>query len=207
MRYSHSTSKGFTLLETLVSVAIFVLIIGGSATLFKESLSGSAQKMVAIGNVDQARSVIFNFANELRNAAYGVDGSYPLNQATDTQVIIFSNYGTNLASPSRIRYFVSTSTLYKGVTAPTGTAYNLGNEVLTPVEGGVVNPVGTPLFYYYDGSYTGTTSPLVQPVNINSVKFIKMNLVVLTQEVRNGTSTFSVVGGAAIRSLKTNLGS
>jgi prepilin-type N-terminal cleavage/methylation domain-containing protein len=207
MKFSRSIHKGFTLLETLVSLAIFLLIIGGSATLFKESFSGSSQKLVAIGNIDQARATIFNFANELRNASYGVDGSYPINESSDSEVIFFSNYGTSLTSPSRIRYFVATSTLYKGVTPPNGTAYNLGNEVLTAVEGGITNPVGTPLFYYYDGSYTGTTSPLVQPVNINSVKFIKMNLVVLTQDVRNGTSTFSVTGGAAIRSLKTNLGS
>jgi hypothetical protein len=65
---------------------------------------------------------------------------------------------------------------------------------------------GNPLFSYYDGTYNGTGNALSQPVNINVVRFIKINLTVLKDAVQNGTSTFTVTAGASIRNLKTNLG-
>ena len=65
---------------------------------------------------------------------------------------------------------------------------------------------GNPLFSYYDGNYNGSGSPLSQPVNINVIRFVKINLTVLKDVTPNSTNTFTVTAGASIRNLKTNLG-
>ncbi len=102
---------------------------------------------------------------------------------------------------------MSSGALYKGVIDPSGTplSYNTANEVTTKLISDM--SIGAnPLFYYYDGNYNGSGSSIAQPVNINQVKFVKINLSILKQSVQNSTSTFTVSGGAAIRNLKNNLG-
>jgi hypothetical protein len=54
------------------------------------------------------------------------------------------------------------------------------------------------------GVYTGTS--LATPVNVNSIKFVQMNLTALKQDVAGSNATFTVTEGAAVRTLKTNLG-
>jgi prepilin-type N-terminal cleavage/methylation domain-containing protein len=202
-------TNGFTLIETIVAISIFTMIAAGTAALFKEVLSGSSQRRLSMNNVDQARVLEFTFANELRNAVTGNDGSYPLNEAEDTEIIFYSSYRAPSGIANRIRYYYSANTLYKGVVVPTGSplSYNLNSETIYEVQNDVVNTPGVPIFYYYDDNYGGTTTPLSQPVNINQVKFAKLHLFILNQDVRSSTTTFPVSAGATIRALKTNLGS
>ncbi len=202
----NSKHTAFTLIETLVSISIFTILMLGIGVLFKGVYSNSNQQKISIDNTDQARIIIFNFANELRNVTLGNDGSYPLNQAGDSQVILFTSYGATGSNVNRVRYYSSSTKLYKGIVTPSGNplTYNLASEVNTPILNGLSGT--SSIFFYYDGNYSGTSTPLSQPVNLTQVKFIKMNLIVLKQDVTNATGTFSIAAGATLRNLKTNLG-
>ena len=203
----NSKHNGFTLVETMVTIAIFTLLLGGVITLFIAVIKTPAQQLLSADNVDQARKVLASFTNEMRNSLPANDGSYQLTQASDSQIVFYSSYGASGTIVYRIRYYLSGTTLYKGVVVPTGSplVYNLAGEVVTPVQYNVSNG-STPVFYYYDDTYSGVSSPLVQPVNLTQIKFVKINLIILKQNSANNTSTFTIDGGAAIRSLKTNLG-
>ncbi len=190
-----------------MTVFVFTILMAGASALFISIFRTSTQQSLVIDTADQARKVVFNFTNELRSASSGNEGSYPLNLASTSQIIIFSSYGAVGQNIHRIRYFVATSTLYKGVVVPTGNplVYNLGSEKVVAVQKGLANG-SVPVFYYYDGNYGGTSTPLSQPVNINQVKFVKMNLVLLKQDTKNATTTYPISAGGSIRNLKTNLG-
>jgi prepilin-type N-terminal cleavage/methylation domain-containing protein len=198
---------GFTLVETLMTIFIFGIIMLGTTLMLRGFFINNRQQTVALNNIDQARRIANTFMNELRNSSYGVGGAYPVGEASDTQIVFYSTAPLGNGTVSRVRYYISSGILYKGITNPSGNplVYNLGTEtvktLLTSMSLGV-----NPLFYYYDGNYNGSTNPLTQQVNINSVKFVKMNLIVLSQSVQSGTTTFTVSGGAALRNLKTNLG-
>jgi len=200
-------SKGFTLIEVIITMAIFVILIFGVTAMLNDIFVNSNQQLQSMSNIDQARSVLVLLTNEIRNATTGSDGSYPLNQAGDSQIIFFSNYKTNNSVVERIHYYFSGNTLYKGIVLPTGNplSYNLSSESIRVVATGISNG-SSPLFYYYDGNYDGSTSALSQPVNINQVTFVEANLLVLNQITPTDTSTFSVTAGVAIRSAKDNLG-
>lgn len=204
-----SFTAGFTLVEMLTTIVIFTVIMGGAALLFKTIFNTSTQQTLAVNTTDQARKAAFDFTNEMRNGTTGSDGAYPLNQAGDSQIVFYSSYGVTGTTVNRIRYFVNsaTSTLYRGVITPTGNppTYNLASEIVKPIQKGLANK-NTPVFYYFNDSYAGTSSPLVQPVNINQVKFVKINLILLKQDVKNATTTFTVSSGTTVRNLKTNLG-
>lgn len=208
MIFSAKKQNGFTLLETVVTIFIFSLIMGGTTLLMQKVFLSGKQQPLALDTIDQARIVASNFTNELRNAAYGSDGSYPLGQASSSQIIIYSSYGsTNNSQVNKIRYYISGMALLKGTTAPSGSPliYNAASETTIAVITNI-NNVNVPVFYYYAGDYAGTSTPLSQPVNINSVKYIAMNLILPKQDSREATTTFTLTAGGTIRNLKTNLG-
>jgi len=195
-------------METLVTIFIFSIIMAGTTLLLQNILKSGTQQPLALDTIDQARIAVFNFTNELRNATSGNDGSYPLSLTGDSQIILFSTYGSATSTiVNRIRYYVSGTTLYKGVVVPSGSplSYNILSEKTTTVVTNLSN-ASTPVFYYYDGSYTGTAAPLAQPINVTNVKFVAMNLILPTQDVRGATTTFKITSGGTIRNLKTNLG-
>lgn len=199
-------NKGFTIIELMVVIAVASILMILVSNVLVSVLFGSNQQFLAMTNVDQAVSVSTKFTNDLRNATNGVDGSSPLYIADANQIIFYSNSGGAINS-NRIRYYLSGTTLYRGVIVPTGSplTYNLASEVVRSVQTDVVNGVN-PIFTYFDGDYSGLESPLAQPVNINNTKYIKMNLVILKKAQENSTDTFSVSAGGVIRNLKTNLG-
>ena len=207
LQISNSKSSGFTILELLVAVSIFGVLIIMAALLFTNIFTGSNQQFSALNNVDQARLVTSRFTNEIRNATTGVEGSYSLNTASDNQIIFYSRSTSPGATINRIRYYLEDNNLYKGVTLPSGNPpdYNLALESNIIVQKDIANGA-TPIFTYYDGNYNGILPALSQPVNINSIKFVAINLMVLTQIKENTDSIFSISAGATIRSLKNNLG-
>lgn len=201
--------RGFTLVEMLVTIAVFSVAMLVTANLLITIFTNSTTNPDALNAVDQAESASSNFVNQVRDAAYGNDGSYPLAEASTTEIIFFSPFGSGSSTTvDRIRYFVASSTLYEGVTAPSGSpaTYDLADEQITPVVNHVSGVGTSTVFYYYNGSYAGTSSPLSQPVNVNQVTYVGLTLGVQLQEVIGATTTSVISTGAAIRNLKTNLG-
>ena len=194
-------SKGFTLIELIAAVSIFSVLIIVAASLLISLMQNPQLQMTAMDNIDQARLVSSQFVNEIRSAAYG---SFPLIKAQNSEIIFYSPVGASSGNINRIRYYIFGSAVYKGVIIPVNGIYNISEEVVTLVLTSLSNG-GDPLFYYYDGSYNGNGSPLSQPINVNQVKFVKINLIVQRQTTEQSTSTFSLNAGAAIRVLKNNL--
>jgi len=197
-------NKGFTIIELIIAISIFASLFIIGSTMLIDVLFGSKQQFLAMTNVDQSVLVASKFTNDIRNATNGSDGSFPLYLVEDNQIIFFSN--SSSSNPIRIRYYLSDNKLYKGVIAPTGSplSYNLTQEVIVMVQSDVVNTT-QPVFTYFDGNYSGSEDPLVQPVSINEVKYIKMNLIILKQNKAQSQDTFSVTAGGVIRNLKDNL--
>ena len=199
--------SGFTLVETIFTIFIFTLLMIGITLMMRDIFSVSHQEFGILTNVGQARSIADTFVNEIRNEAYGANGAYPINQATNNQIIFFSTAPKNNGTVSQIRYYISGNTLYKGVTNPAGSpaTYNGQPETITALST-QMSMGASPLFYYYDGNYNGVGNSLAQPVNINAVRFVKINLIVLQALTATSTSSFNVLVGARMRNLKNNLG-
>jgi len=208
MKYKFKKISGFTLIETLLTIFIFGLLMLGTTLMIKNIFGLSEQQNGILSNTNQATIISSAFASEIRDANYGANGAYPINQAGDNQLIFFSTGTNNSGIVSKIRYYISGNTLYKGVTNPGGSplSYTGQPETITTLSN-QMSMGANPLFYYYDGNYNGNGDPLVQPVNIDVIRFIKINLIVLKDVTNNSNSTFTITTGASIRNLKNNLGS
>ncbi len=207
MKQTSPKENGYTIIELIIAVTLFSMLMLLAVSVLTTIFTGSNQQVIALSNVDQARLVTSQFTNEMRNANTGVDGSFALNTTNDNQIIFYARAASPGTTVNRIRYYITGKTLYKGVIIPTGNplAYVPANESIKVVQNNLVT-TGAPLFTYYDGNYDGSTNPLSQPINVNSVKFIKMNITALTNVKQNATTSFSISSGAVIRNLKNNLG-
>ena len=200
-------SSGFTLIEVIIAISIFVVLLFAVIDLLLGVFNNPQQQIISLDRIDQARMVANNFSNELRNARIGNDGSYPITQATNSQIVFYSSYGATSPAIKRIRYYILNNNLYKGVVIPTGNplTYNLSSESVTQLVEGLGNGA-TPIFYYYTGDYNGSGGALSEPINVNQVKFVKINLMVPRETTAQSTDTFSINAGVNIRNLKNNLG-
>ena len=198
--------KGYTTIELVVVIAIIAALSGIVALMSITAVSKPKQQFASLENVDNARIMASRFVNEIRSAIPGVNASAAISLANDSEIIFYSPAAGPGDSVKKIRYYVSDNKLYKAVTAPTGVPLAYTNPPSVSLIQSDLALGGNPLFYYYNGNYDGTTEALSQPVNLNHIRFVKINLTVLKQTTQGSQDTFSLNVGAAVRSLKNNLG-
>ena len=200
-----SQYKGFTLIETLVAVGISVLVFMAMSTFFRDTLLTNSMSSGLFSTAQDSRSIIRTMVAELRSASTGSDGSYPILTAATNTIVFFSDINGD-GSKERVRYFISTTTLQKGVTTPKGSplSYNGSTEVITTLAYNVRNNSSSPIFSYYDGTYTGTSSPLTQPVNVSAVRLVQISLI-LDQDPNRSPTPRTYTTTVTLRNLKDNL--
>ncbi len=202
-----STKKGgYTLAELVVVIAMSVIIGLVITALGRDAyvLSGSAQSSV-FAQYD-ASTLLQPTVGELRTASISNTGSYPLITVGTSTLSFYSDINGD-GTKEEITYYLSGTTLYKTIIEPSGTPLQYtGSGTPVAVISNIANTTSTstPIFQYYDGTYDGTTAPLSQPVNITSVRLVKMTVIINTFQnhiIVPMTATTQV----SLRNLKNNL--
>lgn len=199
--------KGFTLIELIVAVAIFSILILGVMALISNTFTVNRQQGGLLADQDQVRKVSFQVMSEVRNGTSSNVGAYPIDTAGDQQLIFYANIDGGL-DIERVRYFVQNGKLYKGVVKPAGNplTYNVASETTVVVQNNLAAGAA-PIFYYYNDTYDGVTgAPLVQPVNVTAVRFVRIALPIANKAGVTNTNSYTVTAMATLRNLKTNLG-
>lgn len=198
--------QGFTLIELIVAIAIFVILSVGIITLVASVFVDSNRQGASLANADQTRKLGNQIRQELRNAVTASNGAYAIATTNDQELTFYSNVdgGTDI---ERVRYYLQNGKLMRGIVKQSGSppVYS-GTETSVAVQNDIANG-SNPIFYYYDSNYDDNTDPaLTQPVNIAQVTYIRLNIQVLKRTTASTTNSFTVSAGTALRSLKTNLG-
>ncbi|MFA6253964.1 MAG: type II secretion system protein [Candidatus Paceibacterota bacterium] len=195
--------KGFTLVEILIVCALVVLIGSVISSLGRDIFVNNyyAQKsLVAEGD---AKSAMAKMVKELRETSPAETGAYPIELASTTEIIFYgdtNNDGLN----ERVRYFLDDRALKRGLVNPTGQplAYNTDAESVSTLANDMVNQL---VFSYYDRSYDGTasSSPLVQPVAVENIRLIKVELLIDANPNRSPVPLY-LTSQVGLRNLKDN---
>ncbi len=196
-------SDGFTLVEVLVAIGIFSFLVVGIMTLYLASYRYNGIIWEQLKTQNEGRKVTQDFVNELRTASQSSIGAYPIESASSTAVIFYSNVDTD-SLREKIRYFLSGRTLKRGVIKPTGNplTYNSANEVITEVAHDIANTT-TPIFFYYDSNFSGTEIPLSSPVDVTDIRVIRI-ILQLDQDPHLTPAPFYVESKGLLRNLKDN---
>ena len=194
--------SGFTLIETMVGLGIFVMIMLALTLMSRNTWIYNSFISSGINNVDSIRKALKTISSEIRTASTADTGAYVIGQATATDFIFYSDIDGDLLK-ERVRYFLLNGALRKGVTKPTGSplGYNLANEQVSTLIDYVTN---ASTFEYFDKDYSGTEAPLPSPVNISSIRLVKVTITIDDDPTHAPTvNTFSTQ--VSIRNLKDNL--
>lgn len=197
-------TRGFTLIEVVVVMGILGLI-SVSVGKFAVDVFGLNSYTTGSLTVSQdARNLLRIMTREIRAAAPSENGAFPLVAVSSSTISFYSDVdGTG--QRDLVRYYLSSTTLIKGVIAPTGNplTYVAGNEQTSIVMSDVRNGT-TSIFTYYDNTYAGTSSPLSYPVAIQSVRLVRIDLTLDANADRSpDKKTFTTQ--VSIRNLKDNL--
>ncbi len=189
--------RAFTLVETLVVIAITAFMMVALGVLIAYFYRTNGYVLQQTEEVDSARRSVENAVRDLREAAYGADGSYPI-EAAATSTVTFYAYVPADTAVDRIRYFLSGNTLYRGTTAPAGAplSYAGQTEKTTLVIDNIRNGSSTPLFTYYDAQGNELPSP-VDVANIASVRITALTDV----NPNRAPDVYTLVGSATLRNL------
>ncbi len=170
-----SGHQGFTTLEIVVALGIFLLILIPAMDFLQSIFSSQQMMSLSLTSQKESRAALENLVKEARNASASSIGSYMISEASSTSFTFYSDID-NDTYRERVRYFVSGSNFNKGVIKPSGNplSYNVGSEVITTLVHDLT--AGQQPFTYYNETYNGTGGALAQPVNVLDVRLVKVKL-------------------------------
>jgi Tfp pilus assembly protein PilW len=197
--------SGFTVVEMLIT--IFIITIVGLVVVNFQLDIFSLNKISSSNLVAQedARRALKTMTAEIRSISQPISGSYAIVEAATSSFSFYSNTDTDSAI-EKVRYFLSGTTLKKGVIKPTGspaTTYNPANETLKEIIRNVIS-TSTPIFSYYNADYDGTSSALTLPVNTLLIRLVKIN-VIIDDNILKPPTALNMTTQVSIRNLKDNL--
>jgi len=191
--------KGFTLVEMIVVIAVTGMVgiaLNSLIVNFYKSNAYLLQQSSAIDSAHRGLEVSFE---DLREASYGDDGSYPIQSAATSSITFFSDVDGD-GSVEKIHLYLLGTTFYRGVTDSTSSppTYTGQPEVTTVIATYVRNSSSTPLFKYYDssGAQLSTTSP-----DVSKVASVSTSVMVDLNPSR-APDILTLTGGATLRNLR-----
>ncbi len=173
----HTSLRGFTIIESIVVVAVTAMLGLTINTLIANFYKDNAYLLQQSSAIDSAHRGLRTSFQDLREASYGDDGSYPIASAATSTITFYSDVDGD-GTVERIRLYVLGTTFYRGVTDSTSSppTYTGQKEATTTIATYVRNSSTTPLFRYYDsdGSELATTTT----VDVSQISSISTSVMV-----------------------------
>lgn len=194
---------GFTLIEVLISTAIFSVIILAVFYLIISYNKTSDLMADQLALQSEGRNSLEQIVNDLRRTNGGSNGAFAIDSADSDSVVFYTNVDTD-SYFEKVEYSIVGTDLVKSVIKPSGNPliYNPANKISTVITSKIANNAA-PLFSYYDNSYTGTEAALALPVDVTAIRLIKINLI-LDNKPLSPVAPLSVEAKVALRNLKDN---
>lgn len=191
--------KGFTLIETMVVVAIIVtagVALMGSIQYFYRSNAFVLEQTVALESARRGHA--FTLQN-LREATYGDDGAYLITSAATSSATFHADIDKD-GGVERVRFYLANGTLYRGITNSGGNpaTYTGQTENVETVATDVKNASSAPIFTYLDAS----GAELAYPIDLSEVVSVGIRLDVDLNPLR-APNVFTLTGTATLRNLPT----
>ena len=197
--------RGVSIIEIIIVVFIFGLIGTAIWGVGADIFSYNRILNIGLSANHEARQTVKKMSAEIRSISPSSLGAYPIAEASTTSFTFYVDAdGDGLKE--RIRYFLDTGTLKKGIIVPAGIplVYNPAAEMFLEMVHDVANGAGGTIFEYHDTNYDGTTPALAQPVNVLSVRLVKVTLIIDNDPARPPATT-TVTTQMSMRNLKDNL--
>lgn len=206
--YELQAVSGFTMLETLVAIAVFALATIVVYAFIRQGYQVQRFTFEGERAVTSAQRGIETMVKELREVVPSSVGAYPIEKADYNEIIFFADFDRDNAV-ERVRYYLDATKLKKGIIEPTASpiSYPVANEITTVIAEGVRNgELNIHTFKYYNGNWPGDdiNNPIAPPANPTLVKHVAIQLRIDIIPYQSPTQ-IDVRSEVNLRNLKENL--
>jgi prepilin-type N-terminal cleavage/methylation domain-containing protein len=193
-----SSPRGLTLVEMLVTVAVFTVIIvvlSQSIIYFYKANRVAFEESYQIRSAERGMQILLR---DLREATYGDDGAYPLAEMASSSVTFFSDVDRSVPI-EKIRYSLSGKTLSRTVTLSAGEPPTYTGAIATTSVSEYVRNFedNISMFRYYDENGGEVTNP----ADITDVVSVSISIVVDITPI-HAPGEFTLRSGATMRNLR-----
>jgi len=176
MKQILNNREGLTLLEVIISVALFsgvLFVISSFFTSTTQFQDLTNQKLQVQQDLQQTFQTI---VTQIRSMNFSGSGAYPISSASSSSLIFYSDVDEDGVT-ERVRYTVGTSTISLGIVKPAGNPYTYATstEIVTTAVEKVVTST-TPFLVYYGATYTGSEAPLTEPIDVSKIRVIQVTV-------------------------------
>lgn len=202
--YSRNKYRGFTLAETIVTTALFGLIMIAVTTAIHNIYRYNAYTFAQAYQVQNARIGLQSLVRDIREMTFADDGSFPLVIMESDKIGFYSDIDRD-DSVEYVEYeLIDPTIVTKSVFNATGSppTYNTSaaDDVYT-LSRYVQNVVQSlPVFKYYDSNGT----ELVSSDDILDVRYVEVEIIVNIDPIRD-PGQYQLRSSAALRNVKDNL--
>lgn len=199
MMYLKNEQRGFTLVETVVFVSIFVVLLIAMVASIRYAYRGHRFVFEQADATRSARTGIEQVVRDLREASYADSGAYPIVEMSADGITFYSDYD-NDGRVERIQYILEGTNLKKSTTESAGDppSYAIEADTVSIISDNVRNgAVSVPLFTYYDRGGV-LMSDYTQ---VGDVAFVLARVVVNIHPER-APEDFELRSSAALRNIK-----
>lgn len=185
-----------TLMEVVVTLAVvsLVMVSASDAVLSLYRTNGNGTRATA--QIANARHGFPALLQELRQSAYGNDGSYPIAVMATSSLTFFSNI-SNSAGALKLQYQLVGTTLVRSQTNPSTPPAYTATPSISTIATDVHNASDDlPLFRYYDKNGTEITNMS----NVTAVASVVVTIDVLSAGM---TTPFVLSATTTLRNLRT----
>lgn len=202
-------NRAFTIVEVVVSISILVIIMAAVSSFQYDVLNYNRSSATTLTNIQEAQSIVKVMAKEIRSMSPSSNGAYPILSAGTSTVTFFADVDSD-GTKEKIRYYIGTTTttrntIYRGFVKPSGSPISYsGSESTKILATGIRNSSSTPIFEYYNSTYTGTSSAMTYPLAITTIRLVRINLTIDSDPNKSPVlKTFTTQ--VNLRNLKDNL--
>lgn len=203
--FTHLKKKfGFTLVETVIVIAIFTIVMVSINQMIAAFYRQNAYAVEQSAAIASARDGVQVLVKDLREAVASQGGAYPLEAASGNTITFYSDIDRDDSVEKTFYFIDSEQRLVKEIFEPTDTSPATYPGTATSVEYAaehVVNILyGDNIFTYYDGDGV----EIIPGADLDEVRFIEVNLIVNVDPNRQ-PEEFVLRSSAYLRNLKPTL--
>jgi len=203
-RFSTYLQSGMTLIELMVSVALFTLLMLVVTTSIQQMYIYNAYTFAQAYQVQNARLGMQALIRDVREMTFADNGTFPLAVMDADEIGFYSDIDRDNSVEYVTFGFNGTSTIEKSIFNATGSppTYDLSapDQVITLSRFVQNNFQATSTFFYFDAAGI----PVTNSSNITDVRYIEAQIIVNIDPIRS-PGQFMLRSSAALRNVKENL--
>lgn len=191
------SARGMTLIETIVWVAVLVLVFEALAATLLYFYRTNRYAIEQASAVTSGQRGLEQMVQVIREAAYSSEGAFPIHSIAEDDLVFYADVDTD-TSIERVHYYLDGNALMRGVLDPSGDPLSYtGAETLSTVAEYVRNgELDTPVFEYFDE----IGEEITDYGNWANARFVKVSLIV-NVDANTLPNQLTLSSSAAIRNL------